>query len=465
MLSHLPATDALTLLHAELGAPPLVVLDPDAGPRRLRSAVQHAAAHPDGSLLAVLVPDAAAAALPRTWLATGPDARVELQTVPVAEGLLLLARVEGAGRESVPARRRTAPAQVTTADAAPLATAMVSDLDDRLLRKLLSAELPATQPTGRATSNEHCVLARVGILAPHRGVHRPTLAALVVAGLRPDLHLSGCALELTAEGTTRMLRGPLSVLLRDLDRALPNPKVAAIVLEAGLNALLHRDWSDPAPVRLDLSDDRLVVAAPGRLHPRARREPHHPNALLVRFAVALGLARGDGHGLRDVAQRLSRAGCPPFSLIERDGAVTLVADLPRAARPHSLPQSPRNPPRTPRTVMRSPSSVAPVPADVPAGPPQDLPQVPAPPMVVASAVAQASPSPATREAAVLALLHDLGPLTTRQLADALGCSRPVVGKVLTALVRSGAVVREVASARSPFQRYRAVDCASSVAAI
>ena len=68
MLSQLPAAGALALLHAELGAPPVTILESGAGPRTLRAAVAEAAADPEGGLLALLAADGRAAMMARTWL-------------------------------------------------------------------------------------------------------------------------------------------------------------------------------------------------------------------------------------------------------------------------------------------------------------------------------------------------------------------------------------------------------------
>lgn len=95
LFSHLLPTDVLTLLRAEFGDPPLVVLDPNASPRRLRSTVRHAAMHSDGVFFAKLLSDVTDAAVLETRRPTGPDVREELQTVPVGKGLLMLVRVDG----------------------------------------------------------------------------------------------------------------------------------------------------------------------------------------------------------------------------------------------------------------------------------------------------------------------------------------------------------------------------------
>jgi DNA-binding IclR family transcriptional regulator len=67
-------------------------------------------------------------------------------------------------------------------------------------------------------------------------------------------------------------------------------------------------------------------------------------------------------------------------------------------------------------------------------------------------LAPQGPAVADRTAEVLRLLGERGRLTARELAAALGCSRPVVGKILTVLVSEGRV-RALAEGRSPFQAY------------
>lgn len=62
---------------------------------------------------------------------------------------------------------------------------------------------------------------------------------------------------------------------------------------------------------------------------------------------------------------------------------------------------------------------------------------------------------------MLATLRTHGRATTREIARALGCSRPVVGKVLTALVVDGRVRATQGAGRSPFQSYEVVDDADA----
>ena len=481
MLSHPPATDALALLHAELGAPPLATLDASAGPRALRAAVATAAGQPDGGLLALLVADASAAALPRTWLATGHKARVELHTVPVADGVLLLVRVAGTGRRPEPPQPRSARRALSTRDTAPVPGATAADLDDAIVRRLLRSGLEGTQSVRTTGTNDDRYLARFGLLA-HDGAHfRPTVAALLIAGHRPALHLPGCRVEGVVDGEPLALHSNVVSLVRAVDRERPGGVDAALLAEVVLNALLHRDWRDPSLVRLEIDGERLEVGAPGRNRSGSDARPKHRNPLLVRFAAALDLAHGEGRGLRDVARRLARQRRPAYSLVEREGEVVFVAevDRPRRAAAQRPPSTPRHLPPVAEAQV-APASWPPYPpaappAHAPPGyPPAFLvpapgwpspwampapapPPVPEPPRPTVAVPALLPREPEDRAEALLTVLRARGGATTRELASALGCSRPVVGKALSLLVEAGRVRREVTSSRSPFQRYVAVD--------
>jgi predicted HTH transcriptional regulator len=466
----LTATDALALVHAELGEPPITVLDPAAGPRALRRAVADAARDPEGGLLAVLAADAAALTLPRTWLATGP--RAELHTMPVEEGVLLLARVPGTGQRAVAERAR--PVAWATADATPVTGATEDDLDDDGVRRLLEKvdeRCPATHG-----SNTERYLGRRGILALDGRRWRPTVAAMLVAGLRPELFVPGCAVELEVDGEGRELRGTVPELVRRFGEGLVACVDADLLAEVVLNALLHRDWSVEVPVRVGLSGERLVVTSPGALPTGAPRRAVHPNPLLLHFAEALGLTSGAGRGLRDVARRLEAIRRRPFSLVERQGEVWFVADVRRARERRAAPRNPEPAQVTspPLVTASSATTPAPSPEPVPATSLAIAPPAPTPPPTESSyrpapapAAAVASPpaaipvllprDPDDRAAAVLAALRAQGQATTRELAAALGCSRPVVGKVLTALVAEGRVRPTVSAGRSPFQSYEVVE--------
>jgi predicted HTH transcriptional regulator len=408
----------------------------------------------------------------------------------VEEGVLLFARVPGTGRRKAVAERPR-PAAWATPDAAPLPGATEGDLDDDAVRRLLEKvdeRYPA--PYG---SNTERYLGRRGILVLDGQRWRPTLSAMLVAGRRPELFVPGCAVELEVDGEGRELRGTVPELVRRVGEGLVAGVDADLLAEVVLNALLHRDWSVDAPIRVGLTGERLVVTSPGPLAAGAPRRAVHPNPLLAHFAEALGLTGSDGRGLRDVARRLEAMRRRPFSLVERHGEVWFVADVRRAreCRPATAMATATRaltpePTRVASLALipatskeRAPATVPePIPATSPESPTATSP-LPAPPAVTHSAaappsrpvsssaapVASAPPAipallprdPDDRSAAVLAALRAQGHATTRELAAALGCSRPVVGKVLTALVAEGRVHPTVSAGRSPFQSYEVVE--------
>ena len=461
MLDHPPLVETLALIHADLGEPPLVPLDPRDGPRPLRAAFTDAARSDDGALLALLARGPAEAALVRTWLPLTHG--VDYQVVPVREGELVLVYVPG--RAVAPATT-PAVARQPTPDLLPVPDATADDLDDGLIRRVLvqagradARSLPAT------ATNEERFLALHGVLA-HDGVSwRPTVAAMVALGRRPELFLPGCAVIGAVDGQAIDVRGPLPRQLRTLDRTVDTIVDRAVLLEAVLNALLHRDWDDATtPARVAVDGERVDVVQPGRLAGGAPARPCHRNPKLVEFAVALGLTRGDGTGLADVTRRLTQARRSPPSLVGRDGAVRFVAEVPRARR--ATAPTPRHLPPVPAARVESAHRVVPLtmPATVPAptaptarvAPPSQPAPVP-PPIALQHVFPALLPrDPDDRTTAVLAALRARGRASTREIAATLGCSRPVIGKVLTALVSEGRVRPTEADGHSPFQAYEVV---------
>lgn len=155
----LTAANALALVHAELGAPPIQVLAPATDAASLRAAVAEAARYPKGGLLVLLAPNAGALTQARAGLAT--HAQLDLQALQVSEGALLLAHVPSATRRAQPAR--PAPTPWSTPDTMSVPGSSAQDLDDDILRRLLrhtDDRYPAPHGT-----NEERYLARRGLLA------------------------------------------------------------------------------------------------------------------------------------------------------------------------------------------------------------------------------------------------------------------------------------------------------------
>lgn len=456
----LTASAALALLHADLGGPWTTVLDLSADPPALQRAFRIAASLPTGGLLVMLSTDADA--LTRACQSLAEQPRVALQVLEVEEGALLLVHVQGTGQR---AAAQTCQSPPRTADAAPVHGATEGDLDDDIVRRLLKRvdeRYPASQG-----SNTERYLGRRGILAPDGPRWRPTLAAMLVAGLRPELFVPGCAVVLALDGRAHHLRGTLPELVRRVVRGCDGVVDANVLAHVVLNALLHRDWSGDAPVRVKLTRERLIATSPGSLAVGAPQRAVHPNPLLVHFVTALGLTGATGHGLRDVARRLERMQRQPYSFFERQGEVWFVADhaqarehpvLAPSAAPsggRALPE-PRHPdivaarkeappPPPPKNVPRLALDMRPQESDMAGSELERAPQAVIPTLLPRD--------PDDRAEAVLAALRARGQATTRELAKLLGCSRPVVGKVLTALVAEDKVRPTVTAGRSPFQSY------------
>ncbi len=435
----LSATDTLELIRERLGSPPTLLVDRPFLPSRLQAAADEVG---PGGLVALVADHPGHAAM------LGIQLRrigLDVESVEVDEGVLVLGHRPAPPRRPVVEVQRPEP--WSTPDAAPIPGARPTDLDEAALRRLLRAAHDRREVPD-VGSNEDRYLGSYGLLALDGRTWRPTVAAMVLAGTRPDLFLPGCALEAEVDGEAFTLRGTLPDILRGLDRPA-RPLDQRIVREAVANAFLHRDWSSPEPVELGARDCRVEVCNPGRL---ARSTP---NPLLVHLAGALGLVPAEGKGLAGVAARLRRLGLPPHSLFERDGVVRFVVDLPRRrqrppATPRHLPPPPPMP--VPPALPAQPSEPDPPPAPVepPAAPVPD----PPPPVVVPSLMPR---DPDHRADAVLAVLRARGQATTREVAGALGCSRPVIGKVLTALVAEGRVRYVAAFGNSPFQAYAVAD--------
>lgn len=380
--------EAIDRVRAALGNPRIVFSEPSDVASVMRRGLG------TGEVLVAVLVDTTddAKRIQEAMASTGAD----IERLPVDGGVLVLAHRTAAERPF---------------DARPVQGATMRDLDDELRARWIhfGERLPkfAIPDFGNA---EERALGRIGVLVADGRIWRPTVAAMVLAGLRPELWLPGATVDQVVDGRTTRTHGNLGQLL---EAGVPDPADACVAREALLNAVLHRDWSDDAPIVVELVGHRLVVHNPGNL---ARR-----NLLLLRLAVALGVTPGRRCGLRRIGAHLQGLGFPTWSLVEGEGRIRFAADVPRR--------------RTVQTPARS-------------APPPNPPRPPVPP------AAEAPRS--DRGATVLALLRARGQLTTREIATELDCSRPVVGKLLTTLVAEGRV-RMTAEGRSPFQAYELVD--------
>jgi ATP-dependent DNA helicase RecG len=110
-------------------------------------------------------------------------------------------------------------------------------------------------------------------------------------------------------------------LARGLTRALPE----LALREALVNAIAHRDWSAPGPVRVQLEGLILTVSSPGGFLPGVTAEtvitapPRTRNAQLARALRSLRLAEAEGIGVDRMFREAIRQGLPAPEIAELPG--------------------------------------------------------------------------------------------------------------------------------------------------
>jgi ATP-dependent DNA helicase RecG len=144
-------------------------------------------------------------------------------------------------------------------------------------------------------------------------------------------HLEAQAPDLFDKG------GPTENLQRFHRRALK---------EVAINALAHRDYEAPGPVRVTVFADRVEIKSPGGLpvevdedeFQAGRASAHWRNMALAWFFERLDLAQSEGQGVATVLRLLPQQGYRPavFNLTPDWVAVTLWAH-PRSGRRRSVP--------------------------------------------------------------------------------------------------------------------------------
>lgn len=120
----------------------------------------------------------------------------------------------------------------------------------------------------------------------------------------------------------------------------------AVVAEAIVNAIAHRDYSSTGGIQVELFSDRLVIRNPGRLHPAItpdelfREHSSFPNNPLIADALyqAKYIERF-GTGFTDLVADCRAAGLPDPTLEQTRGEVVLVVRRPAPAHPPAFPET------------------------------------------------------------------------------------------------------------------------------
>lgn len=170
----------------------------------------------------------------------------------------------------------------------------------------------------------------------------PLPSALTGAEVLLVVHSPG-----SAPPAARRFRGLLPEQIRDAFAAYQReagPRAPdEAVREILVNAVVHRDYRRPEPVRVDLYSDRCVVESPGGLVPPIRaehlagptfydRHPPHRNAALVRTFLAVqpywfkdATFEGIGSGIPEAYEVAKRLGAdPPLSAYADERSVVVT---------------------------------------------------------------------------------------------------------------------------------------------
>ena len=119
-------------------------------------------------------------------------------------------------------------------------------------------------------------------------------------------------------------------------------KYPALALrEAGINALVHRNYQAVDPMRITAFSDRVEIASPGGLPlglsvqklRSGKATPVWRNQALAWFFNRLGYAEAEGQGIQTMLESLRSGGCPP-PRFEADEArvICTIRAHPRAAK-------------------------------------------------------------------------------------------------------------------------------------
>ena len=103
--------------------------------------------------------------------------------------------------------------------------------------------------------------------------------------------------------------------------------------EAVINAIVHRDYELPDPIRITVFIDRIEICSPGSLHWGVDREkfltgrasPKWRNQSLAYLFNKLHLAQSEGQGIPTIFRTMREEGCPkPIFEIEQESLTCIL---------------------------------------------------------------------------------------------------------------------------------------------
>jgi predicted HTH transcriptional regulator len=108
--------------------------------------------------------------------------------------------------------------------------------------------------------------------------------------------------------------------------------------EALINAIVHRDYEVPQPIRVTIFADRIEIMSPGSLHWGVDKEkflngkasPKWRNQSLAYLFTKLQLAQSEGQGIPTIFRTMKEEGCPvPIFDIESESVTCILPAHPR----------------------------------------------------------------------------------------------------------------------------------------
>jgi ATP-dependent DNA helicase RecG len=230
-------------------------------------------------------------------------------------------------------------------DGQPVMGARLSDLDMALVQRHIKAARERDRLRGPTDPESFLRHARAAVMV--KGELVPTLAGILMFADDPGewipaagvdvAQFKGSASRSTDISFLEQVRGPLPAVVEQTVQILwdrtdhgyrlePAQRVdehafpRVVLRELTVNALFHRDWGlTGSRVRVSVHPEAITWTSPGELPPGIRIEDllviqHARNPILVQLAFEAGLIEGLGLGLDTVFDALRANGSPPPEL-------------------------------------------------------------------------------------------------------------------------------------------------------
>ena len=257
-------------------------------------------------------------------------------------------------------RRLSLEARLSSFEDASVSGSVLDDIDPELVGTYLARRSGGTWDTNADAPGLEVVLRNLGFAvrspAGKRDEMLPTVGGLLLFGRNPQRFLPHARIECArfagiesgpdaerafvegtvldqVSGATDFIFKHMRVAMRieSFQRHDLTEYPISVVRELLINALVHRDYSVPAPIRVEMFFDRWEITSPGRLlggltasilgraSERLTRNPRIADAARI-FEYSEGL----GIGLARISKKLEQAEYPPLEFHETPSGLKVV---------------------------------------------------------------------------------------------------------------------------------------------